>query len=429
MEVSQNNGIQADSIAQQTGTLMLQRATLDFSGADAFRIDSSRIQVKKPSAPIIKTIPYVPENDTINHPVYDVLNGEFVINPDESLISHLHLNPIEPVNSNNQEIVAVSPQQKVKQGGAEVLRQVKSAPSSELLTDNTASKPAEVVPADTISLVAAADTNIAVADSLIATDSLSVADSIVIVDTASQQNAGRKIFEEKEGKPLVRKPYGFSIDKTASDTDWMLGVIITSFIFFAWARMIYGKFVGMVFQAAVNFFAANRIFNEQNVVRGRVFALLNLLFYINTSLFICQSTNFFGISIVDYSGWWQFCICALALIAFFSAKTILLKMLEFVFENEAFGIYNFSIYLFNKVYGMIMMPFVAAIPFVPDVVTEKLIWIGVSLFVLMYVLTLFRGLRICLRKGVSLFYLFFYLCALEILPALTIYKCILKYLL
>ena len=422
MEVSQNSGIQADSTAQQTGTLILSRTTLDFGGADAFRVDSSRLQARKPVAPVVKTVPYIPENDTINHPVYDVLNGEFVITSDESLISHLRLNPIEPVGSDSETIQAAEPQRfsvAVKQSSSEVLRQAKSTPETEILTE---ARQPEPVSTDT---VPAAPT-----DSIsIAADTLTVADTVATADTTPKQGATYKIFEEKEGKPLMRKSYGFSLDKTTSDTDWMIGVIITSFLFFAWIRMIYGKYVGMAFQSAANFFAANRTFAESNAVRTRVFFLLNILFYINISLFSCQCLNFYGFSFDNYSGLKLFGVCMLGFFTVYTVRTILLKFLDFVFDTDSFGYYNFSIYLYCKIYGLILLPLVAVIPFVPSFVTEKLIWAGLAVFVLMYALTLFRGLRICLRKGVSIFYLFFYLCALEILPILTIYKYVLKYLL
>ena len=418
MEVSQNSGIQADSTAQQSG-LILSRTTLDFGGADAFRIDSSRIQARKPVAPIIKTVPYIPENDSISHPVYDVLNGEFVISADESLISHLRLNPIEPVSGNAEAIQAVEPQRfsvVVKQNNTEVLKQAKPTPETETPASNQQS---ESVQADTAPVAAA--------DSTVVADTVAIADSITI-DTAAEQAASYKIYEEKEGKPLMRKNYGFSLDKAATDNDWMIGVIIVSFLFFAWIRMIYGKYVGMAFQSAANFFAANRTYAEANAVRSRVFFLLNILFYINISLFTCQSLNFYGFRFEDFADLKLFGLCMLCFFSVYSVRTIVLKILDFVFDTDAFGYYNFSIFLYCKIYGVILLPLIAVIPFVPDFVTEKLIWAGVAVYALTYVLTLFRGLRICLRKGVSIFYLFFYLCALEILPILTIYKYILKYL-
>ena len=86
-----------------------------------------------------------------------------------------------------------------------------------------------------------------------------------------------------------------------------------------------------------------------------------------------------------------------------------------------------NIYLFGKVYGLLLLPLVAVIPFVPDSLSEKLMWVGIGLYVFFYVMTLFRGLRICFKNRVSIFYLFFYLCVLEILPLLTIYKCLINY--
>ena len=64
MDYTLQNGSQADTvsspqIAAPTINTDLFR-TFDFNGANAFRVDSSRI-VAKPVAPIIKTVPYVPE--------------------------------------------------------------------------------------------------------------------------------------------------------------------------------------------------------------------------------------------------------------------------------------------------------------------------------------------------------------------------------
>ena len=62
MDFSQVNGIQADSTAIQVApsSVLMSRQTLDFGGADAFRVDSSRLAPQKPVVPVIKTVPYVP---------------------------------------------------------------------------------------------------------------------------------------------------------------------------------------------------------------------------------------------------------------------------------------------------------------------------------------------------------------------------------
>lgn len=415
MKFLHNNNITSDSVSIQAGagnSLIIAKPSLDFE-TGAFVVDSSRLAPKKVSAPIVKTVPYVPENDTINHPDYDVLTGDFVISADNSIASQLRVYPIMPLPDaeSSQHIDAVEPRQ--------ILPAEPEQPViSDAVTENKAEQ-SEVF-ASAVNVQQALDT-VAVSD-----DTLAIVADTVDFDTVSIANVGsHRVFEEKEGKPIVRKSDNFTINKTVSSTDWMLVVIVVSFVLFAWTRMIYGKFVGMVTQSAFNFYTAKRVYDESSVIRTRVFFALNILFYVNVSLFACQGLEYSGIEL-PYSGMPLFGICALAFFCVYTSRTIVLKILDSIFDTNAFGSYNFNIYLYNKMYGLILLPLVAAIPFVPDFVQEKLMWCGVGVYVLLYVCTLFRGLRICIKNRVSVFYLFFYLCALEILPLLTIYKFVLN---
>ncbi|MBO7432863.1 MAG: DUF4271 domain-containing protein [Salinivirgaceae bacterium] len=426
MNYTFQNGSQADSVSSQIAAPTINTdlfRTFDFNGVDAFRVDSSRI-VAKPVAPIIKTVPYVPENDTITHPEYDVLTGEFVIQHDNSLASQLRLNPIAPDTTLRsasapieQTQVAAAPQQSAPDT---VVSVVVPARQTQVLEDAGTPILAETdaTPADTIAIVAenAADTLAALSDT-----------TIVATDTVTTVQAGTHLFTEKEGKPINRKLNNFSVNRNVGETDWMIGVIIASFVLFIWARMIYGKFIGMVMQSVMSAFTARRVYSETNAVRNRIYFILNIIFYINTSLLLCQSFEFYGFKVFDDSSFMHFLVCFGAIVVFFLLRTIVLKTIDFLFETKAFGEYNFTIYLFNKAFGLLVLPVVAVIPFVPSFVAEKLIWAGFALLALSYLLTLFRGLRICLKNRVSIFYLFFYLCALEILPITTLCKLVIDY--
>lgn len=424
MDFSQVNGIQADSTAVQVApasSVLMSRPTLDFGGADAFRVDSSRLAPQKPVVPVVKTVPYVPVGDTISHPAYDVLTGDFVISRDGSITTQLGINAIEPISDSarhTQTIVAEEPKQQAEkkteqqyvlvQRTAPVLIEADSRP------DTTAENEADTVAVSADTVAVSPDTvALAVADT-------TAADSVTIAPAP-------KVFVEREGKPINRKIDRILLNKSIANTDWMIGVVIVSFVIFAWTRMIYGKYIGMLMQSAVNFFTARRVYQESNVVLGRVFLILNILFFINIGLFTAQCVNLYGITTGDLSGFMQFGVFTLAFMAIYLSRTIILKILDFIFDTHAFGAYNFNIYLFGKVYGLLLLPLVAVIPFVPDSLSEKLMWVGIGLYVFFYVMTLFRGLRICFKNRVSIFYLFFYLCALEILPLLTIYKCLINY--
>jgi|GEM_PF-1323964 len=400
-----------------------QLRTFDFSAVDAFRVDSSRI-VRKPAAPIVKTIPYVPENDTISHPEYDVLTGEFVITHDSSIESQLRINPITPSDENATSEITAAEQQQISVPVLQVVETnadtVKEEVPSPVRTQNI------LVEAEENSLQQASTNDTAsevLADTVpFATDTTSADTVLTLV-----QPSVPKIFEEREGKPMSRKIGNFSVDRTITDTDWMIGTVIVSFVLFIWVRMIYGKFIAMVMQTSVSSYAAHRVYDESNAVRGRGFFLLNTIFYINASLFICQALDFYNIEVREFSGIMNFVLCAAGVISYFTLRTIVLKILDFIFDTNAFGEYNFTIYIFNKVYGLIMMPVVAVIPFVPDFVAEKLIWVGLALYAISYLMRLFRGLQICVKNRFSIFYLFFYFCALEILPIAVVCKIVISY--
>lgn len=417
MEFSQINGVHADSVVinpAPTNSVMMSRSTLDFSGADAFRIDSSRLEPKKTYTPVIKTVPYVPSNDTIDHPAYDVLTGEFVITHDGSITSQLKINPIAPIDGYNS----------VQQAAIEAATPTFTPAlpiadgTSKTILVQASGEPATT---DTV-VVVAADADTAVV-SFADADSVGIAGAdTTITDDSLTVRPAQKVFSEKEGKPITRPTNKILLDKNVGDTDWMVGIIILSCVLFAWSRMIYGKYISMLMQSAVNFFAARRVYEETNVVRIKVFALLNILFFINMGVFATQASNLLHIDFFGLTGFTQFIVWCGAFFAFYLIRTIILKLLDFIFDTHKFGAYNFNIYVYNKVYGLLLLPFIAAIPFVPGHISEKLVWAGLLLFALFYAFTLLRGLRICIKNRVSIFYLFFYLCALEILPLLTIYK-------
>ena len=261
MELSQLNGVQADSVALQPApqsSVVISRTALDFGGADAFRVDSSRLEPKKNYVPVVKTVPYVPANDTIDHPAYDVLTGEFVIAPhDGSMPSQLRINPIAPIDSNSQPVAieATTPVFAPAQPIAE-------SPQKTVLVQ----QPDEPQAADTTNVLAAADADtsiVLIADADTATIAIADTSALATTDTTNIDSLSvrpaQTVFAEKDGKPINRKP-GRIVVNDAGETDWMVGIIILSCVLFAWTRMIYGKYISMLMQSAVNFFTARRVY-------------------------------------------------------------------------------------------------------------------------------------------------------------------------
>jgi len=83
----------------------------------------------------------------------------------------------------------------------------------------------------------------------------------------------------------------------------------------------------------------------------------------------------------------------------------------------------FNIRLYYKALGLILLPIVT----IHAVLTETnfiTIWVMAALVVIMYIANVIRTIYLGIRKDISIFYLILYLCTLEILPLLLVFKLI-----
>jgi hypothetical protein len=75
--------------------LKVERATIEMVELRSLTIDSARLQPKQIRA-IIKTVPYVPVDDSIEQPIFNVLNDNFILHDSSSFFDELNFTPIEP---------------------------------------------------------------------------------------------------------------------------------------------------------------------------------------------------------------------------------------------------------------------------------------------------------------------------------------------
>ncbi|MBI9068076.1 MAG: DUF4271 domain-containing protein [Salinivirgaceae bacterium] len=239
----------------------------------------------------------------------------------------------------------------------------------------------------------------------------------------TQANHGTTLEIAKVNKITItentRQSHGFK------NTDWMLGIIIFLWIVFGWLRVGFGRFFQAAVAASYNYFAARRIQEESNVLRSRVFLFMNLLFFMTLSLFITQWFDFYNYSVLDINGALLFLIILGLLLAIYGLKGFFLAFLDFLFLAKGnFTSYNSTVFIYNKMVGFILLPIVSVIPYMPTDIAPWLFKGSFLMILILYFLRIFRGLQIGFKIRLSIFYLILYLCALEILPVLMLYKLI-----
>jgi hypothetical protein len=209
---------------------------------------------------------------------------------------------------------------------------------------------------------------------------------------------------------------------TTPDTDWLTILLFLAFVILASVSAGYSKYIGSLLQSLINYPTAFRMFREKNysILHGAF--RLEVLFYFVFSIFVFQifvlastSNSFYNIT-----GFGQ---TFAVVVVYFLVKKLAYQAFGSIFIDTAdTAEFLFNMDNFKRGAGIFLFPIVALIAYFPSEDPMIAVFLGVFTALVFYVMLLKRGISILLKKQFPIFYLFLYLCTLEFLPLLLIYK-------
>jgi len=187
-------------------------------------------------------------------------------------------------------------------------------------------------------------------------------------------------------------------------------------------RTGYTRYISFLFQSVFNYTASVRMYREKNYSFLHGAFRLEVIFYVVVSIFAYQVLMNFS----SAEGHFQvigFLQTTALILVFFLGKKLLYKILGTIFIGASdTGELMFNMDNTYRAAGIILFPIVGVIAFGPFGNTVVAIVAGAFTILFFYGLLLKRAVSILIKKQVSIFYLFLYLCTLEFLPLLLIYK-------
>ena len=223
----------------------------------------------------------------------------------------------------------------------------------------------------------------------------------------------------KDSLMLPSRPYA------NSSTDWLTVVLLGALFIFASIKIPYKKYLAHLFQSLVNYSTASRMFREREVSLIHGSYRLEAHFYITFSIFAYFTLDHFN-SNLPLQGFGLYLFCLGATLGYFFLKRLTYMAMGAVTEGLPDTMeYLYNLNNYNRVLGLFLYPVITFIIFSPILSQHFFIVIGLILVGIFYFLALQRGILILLKKQFSIYYLFLYLCTLEILPLLLIYKLVL----
>jgi hypothetical protein len=150
--------------------------------------------------------------------------------------------------------------------------------------------------------------------------------------------------------------------------------------------------------------------------------MLNVLFILSGGMFITLFAQFYQFTSIPF---WQLFIYATTMLALvYLVKYFVIVFAGWVFNApEAATDYRFIVFLINKLIGILFIPILFVIAYTNNDAKKIAITVALCvaglLFALRYLISLVR-----IRKNLNLtaFHFFIYLCAVEIMPLLVLYK-------
>jgi hypothetical protein len=243
------------------------------------------------------------------------------------------------------------------------------------------------------------------------------------IDTGTYQK-----YETHPYLPLRAPAIFMVIDYHLQNDKDNLFYLMTGLIFFlALIRVTFPKYFRNLFVLFLQTSLRQKQTRDQLLQDNLASLLINLLFFISAGIYISLFIQFKHWSHASF--WVLAPLSALLLISVYLVKFLFLQFAGWVFNTrEAAGSYTFIVFMVNKVIGVALIPFLLILAFsLPAImgvsVTVSLLLLG-GLFIYRYLIS-FSVLRTKLK--VNAMHFFLYLCAVELLPLVLIYKLLIKY--
>lgn len=210
--------------------------------------------------------------------------------------------------------------------------------------------------------------------------------------------------------------------------DWLTITLISIIMLFTWYRLIYRRMLQQLINSFFSMATTNQMVRDESVLLQRATFNSSIIAYLVGGLFLYQLSILYN---WDHpllmSGFLRFILFALSIVLMFSVKMIAIRLLSNIFQvDRPASTYIFTIFLFNMMAGILLLPIVILIAYAPLEYRQILMKSGLLFLASFFV---YRTVRVLIiwtgQMRASVFYLFLYLCAFEIAPLLVIGKIIL----
>ena len=205
--------------------------------------------------------------------------------------------------------------------------------------------------------------------------------------------------------------------RTVPDTDWVIPLMIGVAVAYVINRLLFPRYHARISHAFFNRYEANKLIAEKNVLLHRGGYILNLLPLFLIAIIVYQQMGYFRHELLLEKPFYHYSNTLIITAIYFVGRVLAVTLFGFSFEQREIAMRFNQVWLlqFENLGTFILVP-ALVLPFTAGTVHLILLIMLWALLVFWLIFTIIRELELLQSYRVSLFYMFLYLCTLEILP-------------
>ncbi|MEI6696032.1 MAG: DUF4271 domain-containing protein [Bacteroidota bacterium] len=219
-------------------------------------------------------------------------------------------------------------------------------------------------------------------------------------------------------KPIERKEYA---------NDWMVIILLICFSLIAWLLIFSRKRVKQIINATYSNRTINQLIRDGDLFKERIALAFTTIYLLSFSLFTFQIGHYYlNFKELQLYSFVFFLKILAVIIGLYLIKQRATKFIGIIFKNtNASYVYLLNGFIFNILTGIFLLPLLLFMIYSKSTISSFATSLSIGIVTMLSVVRYFRYIIIGVSfSKFSHFYLFLYLCTLEIIPILIIIKLI-----
>lgn len=201
---------------------------------------------------------------------------------------------------------------------------------------------------------------------------------------------------------------------------YFLSALIISYVI---AKTYLGQLLTNTFTATVRYNIAEGMFKDNSQLQRQRDNALYGFYFLSLGFFLMLLSEKLQLFPYGFTGFKLLLFYIILLAGFFFVRVLVANIVGHIFlVRDLLREYLYVVFTYNKLIGILFLPVNFIITYTSGILQEYLFYAALIVLAVLVFMKIVRGIIFSLEKRIFSFYLFLYLCALEIVPILLLYK-------